>query len=446
MNLSAALIIKNEAASLDACLESITPIADEIVVVDTGSQDDSVSVARRYTGRLFHFSWIDDFAAARNYCIEQATGDYILSIDADTTVENPEQARALLDRFIHEHDDGVVGTATVISPQGTEPDAPIVTADLPRFFARDAYRYRGAIHEQLVSVSGSSHCAAPTGLRYLHAGYAQDACTSQRKTLRNIRLLEKALRETPNDDYCFYQLGKAYFSMKKFPEAANAFEAALEHVRFAPAQPPVGYSGLLDGDVLTDLVVSLAYAYVNQDEPQRALALLQTHQGYAHAGTIRADFPHALGYTYLMLGEIELAKKAYTDSLSLGTSREQVRGTGSYSSYYHLGLLCEAEKDLPGALREYANALQLKGDYAMVLTRLVDFIIEYQTAPPAQFWDVVDKPSLIGIYVAKLHALLAQGKGNQAALLLKASSLLSPELTEACTAALAHADVQGDNA
>lgn len=77
MSVSVCLMIRNEEAALPGCLQSIAGLADEIVVVDTGSTDRTKEIAARFGAKVFDFAWCDDFAAARNECIRHATGDWI---------------------------------------------------------------------------------------------------------------------------------------------------------------------------------------------------------------------------------------------------------------------------------------------------------------------------------------------------------------------------------
>lgn len=85
--LSLAMIVKNEAANLPRCLASVRNLVDEMVVVDTGSTDDTVAIAGSFGARVSHFDWIDDFAAARNESLRLCTGNWVLILDGDEAVD-----------------------------------------------------------------------------------------------------------------------------------------------------------------------------------------------------------------------------------------------------------------------------------------------------------------------------------------------------------------------
>jgi len=88
ITVSACLIVKNEERALARCLEGVRRVADEIVIVDTGSVDDTLSIAAKYTDKVYHFTWIDDFAAARNYAFGLANMEYIYMVDADEVLDD----------------------------------------------------------------------------------------------------------------------------------------------------------------------------------------------------------------------------------------------------------------------------------------------------------------------------------------------------------------------
>ncbi len=95
ITISVCLIVRNEEAVLARCLDSLKIIADEIIVVDTGSTDNTKKVAKQYTEKVFDFTWIDDFAAARNFSFSKASKDYIYSADADEIIDEPNRERFL---------------------------------------------------------------------------------------------------------------------------------------------------------------------------------------------------------------------------------------------------------------------------------------------------------------------------------------------------------------
>ena len=95
VKISLCMIVKNEAAILARCLDSIADLMDEIIIVDTGSTDDTKRVASKYTDRIYDFSWTNDFSAARNYSFSLATMDYIYAPDADEVLDEENRRKFL---------------------------------------------------------------------------------------------------------------------------------------------------------------------------------------------------------------------------------------------------------------------------------------------------------------------------------------------------------------
>ena len=93
VRVSLTMIVRDEQENLPRCLGSVRGLFDEIVVVDTGSKDRTVEIARSFGARVFHFTWVDDFAAARNAALQHATGEYAFWIDADDLLEPPERVK-----------------------------------------------------------------------------------------------------------------------------------------------------------------------------------------------------------------------------------------------------------------------------------------------------------------------------------------------------------------
>ena len=86
IKISLCMIVKNEEQVLDRCLNSVKDIADEIIIVDTGSTDKTKDIAKKYTNKVYDFKWINDFSKARNYSFSKASMDYTLWLDADDVI------------------------------------------------------------------------------------------------------------------------------------------------------------------------------------------------------------------------------------------------------------------------------------------------------------------------------------------------------------------------
>jgi glycosyltransferase involved in cell wall biosynthesis len=140
MKLSACLIVKNEHDLLPRCLDSIREF-DEIIITDTGSTDDTVEIAKKYTDKVYHFKWCDDFSKARNYSLSKVTGDWVLVIDADEVLKTP--CKAVKSILSKEKDKKVLGVKMTAEGTKNSHYSDRIFRNLPEI------KYRGVIHETL---------------------------------------------------------------------------------------------------------------------------------------------------------------------------------------------------------------------------------------------------------------------------------------------------------
>ncbi len=149
MKLSACIIAKDEGAVLERCLNCVKQIADEIVFVDTGSVDNTVEIAKKFTDNIYFFKWINDFSAARNYSFSKATGDHVIWIDCDDVItdENIRKINALKEK-LNAYD-------AVFFKYAIKVNGETVTEFYrERILRRDKnFKWSGAVHEA-ISVSG----------------------------------------------------------------------------------------------------------------------------------------------------------------------------------------------------------------------------------------------------------------------------------------------------
>lgn len=256
---SLCMIVKNEAAMLPRLLRSVEGLADEIVVVDTGSDDETVAIAQSFGARVFHHPWTDDFAAARNESLRHATGDWILVLDADCELDSG--CKAALKRFLQRpttEDGNPVAYLARIADHATGDPARIdAWAQLLAVFPNDPdLRFAGALHEQLVDRRIPPR---PITFRPLsdmvvhHYGYTEEAMVRQDKRARNLRILRRELADRPDDPFVRYNMALQLRLEGALDEAVTHARASLELIASrGPADRPafVGAAHLLLADLL----------------------------------------------------------------------------------------------------------------------------------------------------------------------------------------------------
>jgi glycosyltransferase involved in cell wall biosynthesis len=212
--ISAVLIVKNEEALLSKCLDTLKGI-DELVIVDTGSKDRTKEIASRYTDKIYDFPWIDSFCKARNFANSKATGDFILTIDADEELLTPvETIRDVIYKTKKE-----VLNVTVTDGLGNEHKS-------PRLFknSKDIF-WRGDIHETL-SKTGQED--TPIVIKY---GYSP---AHKNDPDRTLRILKKSLKANPKLIRERYYLAREYFYRKDWERAIKEVDIYLKQAKWLP--------------------------------------------------------------------------------------------------------------------------------------------------------------------------------------------------------------------
>ncbi|MFB0515825.1 MAG: glycosyltransferase, partial [Candidatus Neomarinimicrobiota bacterium] len=224
--LSVCMIVRDEALMLPDCLTSVAGVADQLVVVDTGSTDDTIAIARSFGAQIHHFEWIDDFAAARNESLRHATGDWIFWLDADERLvpSSIEPLRRLLTTPKRP-------TIYQVQIRNLRADQMSYTLSMShRLFSRHPkLRFSGRIHEQVhPSLKAAGGVEKSSNVVLEHQGYALDPEKLRAKLERNQTLLETMVAEQPESAYAHYTLGQNYALLDDHDQALQAYLRALE--------------------------------------------------------------------------------------------------------------------------------------------------------------------------------------------------------------------------
>ena len=229
VRLSQCMIVKNEEKNIERALSWGKDIMYEQIVVDTGSTDRTVDIAKQMGAKVYHFEWIDDFAAAKNYAIDLAKGDWIAFLDADEYFlpQDAEKMMALLWDLQNSKYEVLMTNALHLDREGEIAES---NTCLRIFRNRPGLRYLGRIHEALASYREEiEYIDATEELSIYHTGYLQSDESDVRKSKRNALLIEKVLEEEPDNYVMMGYLGDCYVNLKRYDEAVCLYEKVIAY-------------------------------------------------------------------------------------------------------------------------------------------------------------------------------------------------------------------------
>jgi GT2 family glycosyltransferase/tetratricopeptide (TPR) repeat protein len=228
---SACLITKDEEENITACLASLAGFADEIVIYDTGSTDDTVKVARELGATVIEGYWDDDFSRARNAALEHCSGEWIAWLDADETLVCDDVAGLL--RLLEHMDPQMDGFSVPIDNlTGVGVGSGFVHSAC-RLFRRARCEWTGRLHEQIAGRGDHRGIQQVPleGARIRHTGYLDEAMRTRNKSERNLRVAQAEVAQSDGWErgFSLTSLGRAYLTAGQFEEAFDNCREALDH-------------------------------------------------------------------------------------------------------------------------------------------------------------------------------------------------------------------------
>ena len=452
LTLSLCMIVRDEEEMLPRSLAAVRDAVDEIVVVDTGSVDRTVEIARSFGAKVIEREWTGSFADARNASFDAATGEWVMYLDADEVLvaDDAQRLRAILGRTWREAFYLVETNFT-----GELGDGTAVTHNALRVFRnRPEYRFEGRIHEQIAHQlpAGQPERIEITDVRVEHYGYLGVVRDAKDKSRRNIELLERQRDEGEEESgFLHFNLGSEYAALGENENALQSFERAWALMRNTPDLAAYGY--------IPSLVSRLIRA-------RRLTGALEASIQLADEGLRLLP-----GFTDLVFEQAEAAREAgrpdvaatlFERCLQMGDAPSRYSATAGRGSYLALVALAKlrrkagdpaAARELLGrCLDEHPRYVGAVGPYAVALLEdgvsAADAVADIarrmpQLTPSARF--------LVGtaLYEAghaaaaeeQFRAVAAAQPGNAGARVALAESLLSQlRWSEAAEVAAAVAD------
>ena len=335
MLLSIVMMVKNEEKYLDKTLFALNDlrrdIDSELIILDTGSNDSTVEIAKKYTDKVYFAKWNNNFADMRNISISYASGEWILILDADEKLTNYNRLKDFFSSDLHKK----YNSATIeLKNIFDDKEERYSISPLLRIFKNvDGFRYEGAIHEQ-PKYKGPIYNNIAS---FDHYGYMyEDEEIRQKKTSRNMKLLLEEIEKKPNDPYTNYQLGKSYISFLNNNEAVFYIEKSWNLYNKKGRVPLFVTGDLLGLYVVTKSYIkceNLCMKYIKSDNKNiDVYYYLAVSQKYL--GKYKESIKSYERYLYL-LNNYEISTQANNMEASLDTAQKKDTAKSMIIEIYH---------------------------------------------------------------------------------------------------------------
>ena len=343
--ISLCMIVRDEQDMLKDCLLSVEGVADEILIADTGSMDDTKAVAIQAGAKLFDYPWDESFSRARNYIMDRAAYEWILLLDADERLF-PEDKKKLLDLISTTDGDGA--HFKVYNHVGRYGDGAYTLHNALRLVRNNkSYHFVGDIHEQIARVDGQPFGGrfAVTDIRIHHLGYLDKVVKGKNKRERNIPMLTRELDKDPENAFMLFNMGNEHMAQKDYTTALDWFYKSKEHLKRQEAFGP-------------HLLFRMALCHFNLGQLGKAVRVL-TEGLLLYPGC--TDMEYFRGTVYMEWHRDFLAAECFQNAIDMGPPPVELRFSddcGTSKPLMSLAALHMRQHDWGKAADYYAKAIQ----------------------------------------------------------------------------------------
>jgi Glycosyltransferases involved in cell wall biogenesis len=350
VKLSACVIVKNEEKNLPLWLECMQNIAFEMIVVDTGSTDQTKDLARAAGATVYDFAWQDDFSAAKNFALEKATGNWIAFLDADEyfTAETADNLLPYLEKM-DKNKEVDAFFCHLVNIDADDHNRFIDAVQSLRVFRRDEkLRFIGPIHEFLARAGGPLRIMSmEADVEIYHTGYSQTILKA--KLERNLHFLQKIMAEHGEKPWYYGYLADCYFGLKDYEKARVFARRSIDSKVKAMGQESAIYRTLIDA-------TALAGRPLDEVSQVIQLAIDKFPQ--------MPEFVWSKGELLFLEKDYAAAEKCLQKALEMQENSQGKQSSGTFSGrinfvYCTLGKIAFLKNDMSQALTYYVESLKL---------------------------------------------------------------------------------------
>ncbi|WP_414527239.1 glycosyltransferase [Nodularia chucula] len=359
MKLSLCMIVKNEAATLPKCLDSVKAVVDEMIILDTGSSDRTPNIAQEMGAKVYHFQWCDDFSAARNAALKYVTGDWILVLDADETL-TPNIVPQIRD--VMENEEYLL-VNLVRQEVGAEQSPYSLVSRLFRNHPQIHFQrpYHALVDDSVsVILRQEPHWQIGylQGVGILHKGYQKAAIAENNKYFKAQTTMEAFLANHPDDPYVCSKLGALYVQTSKLTSGLKLLKNGLEKATSVNQ----GVTPVENYEILYELHYHLGIAYSHLQDTAQAIDHYQAAIKFPIYPILKLGSYNNLGNLLKASGDINGAKIAYETALKIDPSFAV--------GHYNLGMIFKTLGLFTDAIASYQKAIKCNPNYAQAYQNL----------------------------------------------------------------------------
>jgi tetratricopeptide (TPR) repeat protein len=348
--LSLSIVVKNEEIALPKCLESVKNVVDEMIIMDTGSSDRTVEIAKEFGAKILHFDWCNDFSAARNEALNSVSGEWVLVLDADEVLAPeivPQMQQAMEDENaivinLIRHEIGATQSPYSLVSRlfRNHPEVKFTRPYHSIVDDRVAQLLKKELHWKVIDL---------TPIAILHYGYTPEAIQALDKYTRARKAMEGFFAAHPNDPYVCSKLGGLYLQIGEEKKGIKLLKQGLK-------------SNQADEHVLFELHYHLGNAYARKQEIEAAIKHYKKAMEQPILPLLKIGAYNNFGSLLKEIGDLKNALQAYEIVIKTDPNFAL--------SYYNLGGTFKAMERFQDAIAAYQKAIKLNPDYAFAYQNL----------------------------------------------------------------------------